>query len=97
MSLPSTHGRAVGGAGVENAYAPAASTSTWPVQRMEKVSAPMPMAGEPLPHEKLTFGSVRESLGLVRSALSKYAALRTFATWASAWHPRSGAGGQDHH
>ena len=37
-----------------------------------------------MPHEKLTFGSVRESLGLVRSALSNYSALRPFAAWASA-------------
>jgi hypothetical protein len=43
-----------------------------PVQRTENVVAATPAAGADVPHEKFTAGSMRVSVGTVRSTASKY-------------------------
>jgi hypothetical protein len=69
-----------------NVYDPVLAAWIWPVQRTEKVSAPIEASGEPLAQSKLIDASVRVTRGLVKSALSKYSPLRPV--------PTSGLGGR---
>jgi len=62
IRLPLTHRRTPSSDLVEKVMLPVVFGRIQPVQRTEKLLAPMPAAGEPLPQAKLIAGSVRASL-----------------------------------
>src|SRR5215208_5813545 len=78
--LPLIHRRTPSSLVVWNVYAPLLLGLTWPVQRTENESAPIDDDGALLPQLKFTCASTRVNFRLVKSLLSKYCAVRPFAS-----------------
>ena len=71
-AAPSTSSRTPSSESVEKVYVSANSASTCPLQRAEKVSAPIVASGESTPQSKLTVGSTRTTGTPPKLIVSKY-------------------------